>query len=587
MFDSLKKIGELKRNSSDNPSSSLPIKRSKTKSKEMYLVIFDNDKKDVRFEKKEITQNSFDEWKFIGNASANKPMDMVTTTELKYVIGFDKDGKLTPKNKRIINSAQSIPKVGDLLKKVVQWYDPSKWKEEKIEEWKKEGYFDGGLYSIVVVEGGKRHELAKFDEYTNYLLGSSHEVNSGVKCQVCGNEEALPNPDYPGGTILKMYITDKKGFTSGITDSDEFRLKTHAVCNDCKNLMQLGESFVSNDLKARVGKLSVFIVPNLSPDSPAIILDRIKVDGSGWIVSINDVEKAEEEIMDEAEAKDYVYSVSMIWGDKQQSKFMVYKVNYDVTMPRLYEVKRTSKKVEEKLHIKELIGAQKLTDKNLDVRSLYALSPVKETTRGVIATPFLDVFSALMEGYSLNRRYIFSNFLQELKCIRTNTCQNAFSRIPFESAVTLSTGFIMMFKILNVMESSKLELDAKEYVDKLGLSKGLKGVFLLGAVTASVGLAQYNKGDKKKAILDRIDFEGMDESDVKVYANRLAESLRDYGILKYNEATLAEALSLINEDRGSLSSPQENVFWLLSGYSWKTLNFIKQGKIKEEETENE
>ncbi|MCY0850238.1 TM1802 family CRISPR-associated protein [Sulfuracidifex metallicus] len=579
MFDSLKKIGELKRNSSNNPDSSLPINRPKTKSKEMYLVIFDNDKKEVRFEKREITQNSFDEWKFIGNAKANKPMDRVTTDNLEYVIGFDKNGNLTRGNKMIINSAQSIPKIGDLLKKVDQWYDPSKWKQEKIEEWKKEGYFDGGLYSIVVIEGGKRHELAKFDEYTNYLLGSSQEVNSGVKCQVCGIKEALPNPKYPEGTMLKMYITDKKGFTSGITDSDEFRLKTHAVCNDCKNLMQLGESFVSNDLKARVGKLSVFIVPNLSPNSPAIILDRIKVDGRGWIVSINNIEKAEEEIMDEAEAKDYVYSVSMVWGDKQQSKFMVYKVNYDVTIPRLYEIKRTSEKIEKNLHIKELISAQNL-DKNLDVLSLYALSPVKETSRGVIATPFLDVFSALMEGYSLDRRYIFSNFLQELKSIRMNTCQNALFKIPFESAVTLSTGFIMMFKILNVMESSKLELDAKEYVDKLGLSKGLKGVFLLGVVTASVGLAQYKKGDEKKAILDKIDFEGMDESDVKVYANRLMESLRNYGILECNEETLAEALSLINEDKKSLSSPQENVFWLLSGYSWKTLNFIKQGEIK-------
>lgn len=347
--------------------------------------------------------------------------------------------------------------------------------------------------------------------------------------------------------------------------------------------MEIGQRYVMDSMRANVGKLSVYVVPSLSPKAPTTLLDRIKVEGRGWIVSFMDIQKVQEEIKDEAEIGDWVYSVTLVWAAVQQSKFAVSKVMYDVTVPRLLEIKRTSKRVDRGLGIKDLTG------KELDVVALYSISPVKESSRGAMATPFLDVMSSLMEGYPIDENYVYSSFLQELKCIRTNTCQNFFSKeLSLEKGTMLATGFIKMFQVLNIMGSSQMVDTTSvenpiDYAKRLGLSKGHTGLFLLGVVTASVGLAQYKKGDKKKAILDRIDFEGMDLSDVKTYMSRLVESLRDYNILSYNEALVGEATSMINEDTSSLSSPQENVFWILSGYSWQTLKMIKKGEIKEDE----
>ncbi|AWR98645.1 TM1802 family CRISPR-associated protein [Metallosphaera hakonensis] len=576
MFASLKTIGELKRTTG----SSLPVQEIKPKGKGPHvfrLIIFDNDQHMVTHEDIEFTSNTVHEWRYVGNAKANKPMDRLTTTGLNYILGFDKNKEIEKPNKWVLNVAQSIPKVGEYLKRVTSWYSPEEWKDKIGEDW-----FNAVLYSVAVKEKGERIDLAKLKEYEEYILGMGADEKGEVRCQLCGRPTSMDNPDYPGGTLLKIYITDKKGFTSGIHDSREARFRTHVVCRDCKNLLELGQRFIMDKMQIRVGKLSAYVVPSIAKGNNPKVLDLIKVEGSGWIVSFESLRKTEIEVYDEADFMNWVYAVTLIWGSAQQSKFSVSRVMYDISFPRFLEVKRVSGELERGLSIKDLTGW------SLDVNALYAVTPIKESSRGVIATPFLDIMSSILEGYSLDRTYVLSSFLQVMKCVRTGTCQNSLSmKLSLEKASLISTGFIRLLEQLSDMSLTQTSKDSisdpKEYAESLGLTKGKKGLFLLGVVTASVGTAQWKKGDKKKAVLDRIDFEGMDLSDVRVYASRLMESLRDYNILKYNEGLLGEAVSMINEDKESLSSPEENVFWILSGYSWRTLNLMKSGEIKEEE----
>jgi len=583
MLKSLRKIGELQKGSGK----SLPTKDVKPKGKGPHtfrLVIFDNDKKEVVFEDREFTENTPHEWNFMGNSDGNKPMDRLTTTSLEYILGFDDKGNLISSNKWILHAGQKIPVVGDKLKKVTQWYSPEHWKD-KVEP---DRFKTAVLFSIIVIDQGEKYELAKMQEYKEYFLVKQEDNNGEVKCQLCGRLTSIDDPGYPGGTLLKIYITDKKGFTSYISDSPENRLKTHVICNDCKNLLILGNNYVMDNMKVRVGKLNVYVIPSLSEKSNKSVLDRIKMEEEGWLVSFKELDEAENQIRDEAEFQDWIYSVTLVWGGAQKSKFAVSKVMYDVTIPRLMEIRRAAKNVEGRLDIKELTG------KSLNVPSLYAITPVMETSRGIIATQFLNIMSSIMEGHPIDLIYVYSSFLKEIKCIRTDTCQNSLSsRLTLEEASLLATGFIKMLLELNRVsvqsmmgEASKLT-DPKEYADKLGLAKGRKGLFLLGVVTASVGSVQYKKGDRKKSILDRLDFEGMDISEVKVYASRLMESLRNYDILTFNEELLGEAISLINEDPNSLNSAEENVFWILSGYSWKTLNLIRSGEANDEGEDNE
>lgn len=141
---------------------------------------------------------------------------------------------------------------------------------------------------------------------------------------------------------------------------------------------------------------------------------------------------------------------------------------------------------------------------------------------------------------------------------------------------------------LNVMDINVKYEEASDpisYAKNLGLNEGLIGVFLLGVLTAYVGTAQYKKGDEKKAILNKIDFEGMDTNDIIVYSNRLFESLKNYKLLNsYVERLFYDATSRIVSGNKDLSDPQQNVFYLLLGYSYQTYQAINN-KIEVNETQ--
>jgi CRISPR-associated protein Csh1 len=112
-----------------------------------------------------------------------------------------------------------------------------------------------------------------------------------------------------------------------------------------------------------------------------------------------------------------------------------------------------------------------------------------------------------------------------------------------------------------------------------------QALFLLGVLVGKIGTAQFKKGDKKKAVLDRLRFEGMDFDRVRDFANRLLDSLHVYRLLsKENETIYGCAMALLNENAQDWSKgPEENVFYILSGYGFMTLTNITKASERGEQ----
>jgi CRISPR-associated protein Csh1 len=94
----------------------------------------------------------------------------------------------------------------------------------------------------------------------------------------------------------------------------------------------------------------------------------------------------------------------------------------------------------------------------------------------------------------------------------------------------------------------------------------------LGYLVGEVGKAQYDKGDEKKSILNKIDFNGMKVEKVITLSNQILKSLRDYRLLNAsNERIYYYAIKLLNKRLNELRvNPVENAFYLLSGYAFST-----------------
>ncbi|BCU68005.1 hypothetical protein HS7_14420 [Sulfolobales archaeon HS-7] len=573
MFSSLLELGK---NREVTQEVKLPIKKLKNTKGDLCFVIFDNDNKQVRVERYRLYKGAEDDLAYIGNAGPQKDQVELTSNNMKYVIGFDRKDKTSPSEKylkkkfaiQVVADKLRGTELGEILGRVLNWYKPDPIKYAELKQYK-----DCALYSVKVMDQGRELTVAKDPKYRE-LLSKVGDTVDGV-CQLCGSQGVLKNPNYTDGSILKIFITDKKGFLPN--HSKDNVILAHAICPSCKRSLELGCNFVQQDLVATLGKLNAYIIPDLPKEGLTQFLDLYKPSKEGFLLKhLEDVRKAERDVQETAESLGVEPRLTIVFGKRDRAKFRVWRVIPEVNYMRLIEVVKAFGKAAAIMQVKE----------NPSFNDLYSILPVRETRNGVDPRYFLDFMESLIQDYPLDPGLVYRVFLESIRCKRYNTCENSKTKKhSLRNIVLLQETFIYSMKILGIMGE---EIDKQEEVNKdrtpqgvadsLGLRGGKKGLYLLGYLTAQVGKEQAKKGDEKKAILDKIDFEGMDYDDVITFANRLVESLRDYKVFHYNEGVLGEAMRLIAEDRNSLANPQENVFLILLGYSYSTKQIFENSK---------
>ncbi|BCU70081.1 TM1802 family CRISPR-associated protein [Stygiolobus caldivivus] len=579
MFKSLLRIGEI---TGSGSSTKLPIVKVRTKGEGLLcFVVFDNAEKKVYVEKEKLGEDDEEKYAFIDDAKGQKPQDRLTTKHLEYILGFKEGGEKVKGNKfalEVVRDKLKGGKTRQLLDEVLSWYPSEAEVDIKDDDW------ECTLYTVrVKTKDGKAIDLATLDDYRRSLTDYGETVKG--KCQFCGSDQVLADPAYPGGKMLKVFITDKKGFLSQFGDV----VQSHTICPSCKYKLEMGLNYVESKLTTNIGKLNVSIVPDLPPDADAGKLSVIEVSREGYILKgleqLVRGERDAEEVLQEMVAD---VRLDLVFGESQQNKFKLWRVIPEVGVPRLVRVVKLMNSAKSKVDVTPDGGKLGLGD--VSFNTLYGVLPVRDVGGKVDPKVFLEFLEAILLGNPVDKNYVYSSFLSVIRCKRYDTCTNSLTSFTLEDLVLYQEIFIYVMKELGIMEANTSQApdqvvkDVSSYADSLGLKGGLKGLFLLGVLTAHVGRAQYNKGDQKKAILDKIDFEGMDYDDVVAYANRLMESLRDYKLLNsYTELLYSEALSLIKSNRGDLSDTQSNVFHILLGYSYQTKVFILSKAQKEEE----
>lgn len=571
MFASLLRIGELvERRKGKGGLNVQKVKKVRGREECLGVVVFDNLKREVRLERRALTADAEEKYAYIGNASANRPQDRLTTNGLHYILGFDRKKKLLARKKFAVRTVAEMlhgTRAGDLLEEVLSWYSPESYADKLAGlDW------NCSLYTVAVVDrSGELVEVATLKEYRDMLLRPGETVEG--RCQFCGSDRVLKNPDYPDGTLLKIFVVDKMGFLPGLDRSEAVR--AHSVCPECRRKLVAGDSYVEQNLVARVGPVNIYIIPDMPEDQTEEFLWRLRPDDEGWIIEgLNMVKERERDVQEIAEYSGIDPRLTLVAGRREQAKFRVWRVIPEVRYMRFVEVYRAFMKA---------ASAVGLSRERYPVFSaMYSALPVGETEGDYRV--FIEFLEAVIQGNPLDEGYVYRTFLSKLRCLRYGTCSGLMNESLEEMAMEQET-LIYMMRDLGVMGSPAggerqpaAEDDVLAQAERLGLNGGLKGLFLLGVLTAYVGKEQHEKGDSKKSILDKIDFEGMDYGDLIAFSNRLLEALRDYGQLNsYTESLFASALELIKGDAGSLGNPQVNTFHLLLGYSYMTRRFIEHG----------
>ncbi len=575
------------------------------------------------------------EFLWVGNARGNKPQLMLTTDRREYLLE-----RFTPHKwaigaiveeieRKELHRRPHIRELYDLLAKISEkFFSKRESLLQEFEELLRRRGCDPQqlvLYTVSVRRRGEVVDLTRLPGYREFLRHVLYEsgskrrekrdYESGLRrtgrCHVCGREGlVLADPAYPEGTLLKIYNTDKAGFMPNLSEEPENLLRAHAVCPDCKKKVVLGYNYVERNLSSKIGKLTVYLIPRVvGLELSYRTLDKVKKEvGSVFdaVKTLENLRKAEDVLKilldDLARKAGGLYFLDIVFGSPGRSDFAYQYYIQDVPIMRLVELADTLSNVSSEVADIFHESAERWS---IGFEDIYNMFPLR-TVRGqaVEWKPLVELYNSMIMGTKYPRKTVVSKAVLFARIIRYGTYEGYSVRPPKDGEAGLCRNILKYSVLLRLGEQmgiiepergekpdlsgSGLPEDIEHFVSVMGYTKRQTALFLLGVLVGRIGIEQYNKGDEKKSVLNKINFDGMSDERVKMLANYVLEGLRNYRILdRYTEAIYANMKRLLDESLKVPGDPVDNVFYILSGYAYITLRHITRGRASQQSERGE
>lgn len=214
----------------------------------------------------------------------------------------------------------------------------------------------------------------------------------------------------------------------------------------------------------------------------------------------------------------------------------------------------------------------------------------------------LNIFKAILEKRQIEKQVLFNHFVDLVLCHyfkRYEAYKNVkrfgddFFDFAIRDAVFKYLAFFQVLKQLNLIknmeninedqvmeeiesldESTNQILEYQQKIDnffiQMKFSHYQKALFYLGRMLSSVA---YIQKDKKKTVLDKLNFNGMDKTDILRLRNALIEKAKQYKEVDkviFNDARFNENFDYNNwvDDNKKNINPHEALFFILTGYSF-------------------
>lgn len=555
------------------------------------------------------------EFLWVGNAIGQRPQIVLTTDNPKYLLDPSKPGKwaigriIGEINERSL-ADEDVLRLQRILGEVVEGFFRDKryaYDIEAVLTQKGHRLSEIALFTVCVKKDGKVIELVKepgyrkFLQFMLYAAGSKEYRILRGRCHVCGEEkEVLTNPAYPEGTLLCIYNVDKAGFMSGLSRKPENMLKAHVVCPGCKEKLVLGLRFVEQNLAATIGeaspvKLKVFLIPKfmgikLHYDALQGIAQKIQ---SAFNVvkaykSLEEVETLVNSLMEFESSCGSTCFLNLLFGYRVSSHFSFQHLIQDVPVMKLSELAQSSFKISS---VAAKMFDERVEKWSIGFEDIFSIFPLNTTRDKIDWKPLVELFNSMLTSTTYPVGNIISKAVLFAKINRYGTYEGYSIKPPKGGGeeqwlcrslfkYNLLLKLLEEFEVIKMLESKtdsvKIPDESVEaFFSAIGYTEWQKALFLLGVLVGKIGAEQYNRGDEKKAVLNKVNFEGMSAERVKLLANHVLGGLRNYRVLDdRNEAIYACMKMMLDRNLEALRNPIDNVFYILSGYAYATLQTI-------------
>ncbi|MBN1340586.1 MAG: hypothetical protein JXA03_14755 [Bacteroidales bacterium] len=406
-------------------------------------------------------------------------------------------------------------------------------------------------------------------------------------------------------SLNKMFITETKNYAS-LFNKNNFTYN-YQVSRIYQKYLDLGSSFLLMNFKIPIAGIQHVMIPSFLSKTEVdfdLILEKF-VKQTDFLLRYNDIKRIETGFSDWIND---IYWLNFISIDSDGNYFKSNDLIKDISTPWFFKIVKTFDKLNN--HFFD----QYQSNTFFNFYTYYQFIPVKKDTKRNEA---LELFKDIFEQRAIDRSVLFKHFTRYLIAQRSGQFDNskkhrAYSNIREQSnfdyaiknGVMNYLAFIQFLRKINLiniydMEENTLNPEQKlektdyhariEYFFKdMGYTKMQKALFYLGKVLNRVAYAQARSNHQKKPVLDKLNYNGMDRDAVLRLHLDLREKVRQY-VSKINltsvEYDFARFMELFNPNKpADFLTPEENVFYILSGYSF---GMFKEKDDKENEAKSE
>lgn len=462
------------------------------------------------------------------------------------------------------------------------------WKEQGISEAKPVAHLDG--YDDFI----RRKFLHKG------TVGFSGEGKTAAKpklCYVTGEmREDVSEPAFDNRySMNKMFVTTTKNYAAGFEDKDFS--KNYQVGSEAQVLLERGSAHLLKNYTVRIAGVDHCIVPQFRTGRD-IDLDNLTTQlktKSELLFTMTDQWKNYlSDLRYNAEGE--IYWINFLGYESDGNFFKTINIIKDVSKTHFETVLQVLRKAHTEMSEMEGVNwfdvmtygkERKLFDFNF--YTIYSLIPVRKEKEKRNAA--LALFKAILERRPISSEALFGHFAELMQCHRYERYAgyNILPHSNFDFATRDAIfqyhaffQFLKKIKLLDMEEKTTLTTATLEeknaavnaFFERMGYTDDQRAAFYLGRILGSVGRAQWEKGHKTKPVLGKVNYNGMDAGDLKRLHADLFEKCKQYDILSYNEGGFSKFTDLFKDEQqdkwDKRMKPDESLFYLLSGYSFRT-----------------
>ncbi|RIH67158.1 hypothetical protein D1164_01645 [Mariniphaga sediminis] len=430
--------------------------------------------------------------------------------------------------------------------------------------------------------------LCHLDGYDFYVK-NNFSKNSVLKtddseslCYITGKKsESVILPSFSDREDLnKLFVTTTINYASNF-DNKAFK-KNYQINSEVKNALQNGSNYIRGKLNnqrcsVRIANIEHYFIPAfLNPENVDIKFELDHIQRiSEWVFSTKQLDNTIESLGIDSESS--LYWINYIAYASDGNSVKVINHIKDVSSIWFHNIVWNDKEQSDLI-------SNYFNQRRLNLSAIYFAIPIRKDHEQ--KNDALKMLSQILEQRKVQRRKVFIHFAELILCHYYNRYRS-YSNITFKpesfdfairDSVIKYLFLLNLLKSLNLTdmeENEKISQETPESSDKLqrffidmGYSPQQQALYWLGRIINKVGTAQYKKGHQQKPVLNKINYNGMDHSKIQrlyVDAFELSSQYKIVNQINYYSRMFSQGFPA--DERLWVLSPQESVFYILSGFS--------------------